>query len=208
MQRFFNILLVLAACGGPPYFWSDEYARTHPESADLVASSLTQGCPVEGATAGHLRKSFGRPEIVPTAKTTFAQWRFKLDDSSTLELSVQGDTVVQWDVAGRPSSRIAQPNYSWSLAQSEGFPRRVIRYLRAHPNTSSRTAFLMLRGCAAPGLPGPLLQAAWGPPSKIESSGDTTRWIYGFGVEGQHEIIILVSDTMRAFRSVHWNPSD
>jgi hypothetical protein len=200
---------MLAVCGGPPYYSSDEYARTHPASADLVATSLTQGCPVEGAPAAHLRKTFGRPVIrYADADSSSALWRFRLDAAATLELMVQGDTVVRWDVRGQPSARIAQRNYSWSYAQSKGFPRRVVEFLHANPDIGARTAFLLFRGCPAPGLPEQALRASWGPPSEIQTSGDTTRWIYGFGVEGQHDIILLVSDTVRAFRTVGWTPGD
>jgi hypothetical protein len=208
MRRSLNALVMLAACGGPPYYSSHEYARTHPATADLVATSLTQGCPVEGAPAEHLRKTFGPPVIRYAADSSSAMWRFGLDGASTLEVMVQGDTVVEWGVAGRPSPRIAQLNYSWSDSQAKGFPRRVIEYLSANPEVGSRTAFLLLRGCPAPGLSEQALQASWGTPSEIKSSGDTTRWIYGFGVEGQHDIIFLVSDTVRAFRTVGWTPGD
>jgi hypothetical protein len=208
MQRSFNLLIVLAACGGPPYYWSDELVRSHPATADLIFSSLTQGCPVEGAPAGHLRKSLGRPEIRYADDSASSRWRFKLDDASTLHMTVQGDTIVQWDVLGRPSSRIAQPNYSWSINQSETFPRRLLEYLDARPDIEPRDAFLLLRGCPALGVSREAIQASWGTPSKIMTGRDTTRLIYGFGVEGQHDIILLVSDTVRAFRSVHWNPGD
>jgi hypothetical protein len=209
MQRSFNVLMLLAAaCSGPPYFWSDEYAQTYPKTADLVASSLTQGCPVEGAPAGHLRKSLGRPKIHHAADSASSRWRFKLDDSSTLHMTVKNDTIVQWDVLGRPSSRIAQSNYSWSINQSKTFPRRLLEYLNAHPDIEPRHAFLLLRGCPALGVSREAIQASWGPPSRIEAGRDTTRLIYGFGVEGQHDIILLVSDTVRGFRSVHWHPGE
>ena len=207
-RRCLSALVIVAACSGPPYYWSDDYARTHPETADLVATSLTQGCPVEGAAAGHLRKSFGRPAIRYAGDSTSAVWRFRVDDASSLDVVVQGDTVVRWDVAGRPSSRIARANYAWSISQSEGFPRRLVEYLDANPDVGSRTAFLLLRGCPAPGLSGPALRASWGTPSEIKTAGDSTRWIYGFGGEGQHDIILLVSDTVRGFRSVGWTPGE
>ena len=199
--------MLVAACGGPPYYVSDELMPSHP-AIDLVVTSLTQGCPVEGAPAGHLRKSLGRPEIRRAADSSSSLWRFKLDDSSTLHMTVQSDTIVQWDVLGRPSSLIAQRNYSWSSDQSETFPRRLLEYLNAHPEIEPRIAFLLLRGCPALGASREAIQASWGTPSEIATGRDTTRLIYGFGVEGQHDIILLVSDTVRAFRSVRWHPGD
>jgi hypothetical protein len=172
-------------------------------------SSLTQGCPVEGAPAGHLRRSLGDPEIRYAGDSVSSRWRFKLDDASSLHMTVQGDTIVKWDVVGRPSSRIAKRNYSWTIEQSEAFPRRLLEYLNAHPDIEPRKAFLLLRGCPALDVSREAIQASWGTPSEIVVTGrDTTRLIYGFGVEGQHDIILLVSDTVRAFRSVHWNPGD
>ena len=173
-----------------------------------MASSLTQGCPVEGAPAGHLRKSLGRPEIHYAADSASSRWRFKLDNASTLHVTVQGDTIVQWDVLGRPTSRIAKSNYSWSINQSENFPRRLLEYLNAHPEIEARDAFLLLRGCPALGVSRDAIQASWGTPSEIVTGRDTTRLIYGFGVEGQHDIILLVSDTVRGFRSVRWHPGE
>jgi hypothetical protein len=205
VQRSLKLLVLLAACAGPPYYVSDELMPGHP-AADLVASSLTQGCPVEGAPAKHLRKSLGRPAIRHAADSSSSVWSFKLGNASTLQMAVQGDTIVQWDVSGQPSSRIAQPNYSWSIAQSENFPQRLLQYLDAHPEIKPRMAFLLLRGCPALGASRAAIQASWGTPSRIEADRDTTRLIYGFGGEGQHDIILIVADTVRGFRSVGWLP--
>jgi hypothetical protein len=194
---------LLGGCGGPPYYESaDEFARNHPAIADLAFMSMTQGCPIEGASAPHLRKSFGTPDMIPTGDSGSSRWRFKLDERSSLEILVNADTIISWDVAGRPSQRIAQGNYSWSISQAEGFPSRALEYLSTHPEVSSRTAFWMLRGCVAPGMPVEALRASWGNPSQMDSIADSVAWIYGYGVEGQHSIILLVADTIRAFRDV------
>jgi hypothetical protein len=205
------VLGFLGGCGGPPYYESaDEFARTHPATADLAFMSMTQGCPVEGASAPHLRKSFGAPHIIHTSDPGVSRWRFKLEERSSLEVLVSSDTIINWDIAGRPTKRIARDNYSWSISQAKGFPERAVKYLRNHPEVSSRSAFLMLRGCAAPGLSAEALRASWGLPSQIDSSADSAHWIYGYGVEGQHSTIMLVADTVRAYREVDpWlNSSD
>jgi hypothetical protein len=191
---------LLEACGSPAYCPCDEFARTHPATADLAFMSLTQGCPVKGGPAPHLRKSFGKPDIIPARDSVSSRWRFELDEHSSLEVLVEADTIVSWDVVGRPSQRIAQDNYFWSISQAEGFPARVIDYLKTHPATPPRTAFLLFRACPQPGLAATALRASWGQPSEIVRGADTTSWIYGYGVEGQHEIILLVGDTVRAFR--------
>lgn len=201
-------LILLVGCGGPPYYTSDAFADRHPGLGDMASMSLLQGCPVEGASASHLRKSYGTPVVTPVQDSASSEWRFRLDDRSSLDVLVHGDTVVRWDVSGRPSPRIAQRNYAWSQKLAKGFPDRAIEYLDAHPDLSPRTAFLILRACAVPGLSAQALRASWGMPSRLGTRGDTAHWIYGFGVEGQHDVILLVSDTVRAFRSVEWTPGE
>jgi hypothetical protein len=203
---FRNNLILLAACAGPRYEWLPGYARTHPETADLAENSLAQGCPVVGAPAWPLRESFGRPSIRPGAESGSAVWRFELDRASSLEAVTRGDTVVRWDVVGRPTRGVAKAPQRWSLAMSDGFPGRVVQYLAAHPATPPRTAFLLFRGCPEPGLIAEAIRGSWGEPAEIRHTADTTRWIYGFGVEGQHEIITVVGDRVYAYKRVDWEP--
>ena len=201
MNRVAGGLLLLAACARSGFQWPAAYARTHPETAYAAAASLTQGCPFVGAPAGGLSQVWGRPAIRLRRDSTIADWDYELRDGVMLTIAVQADTVVTWDVAGTPTARHARAHFAWSLAQARNFPARVAEYLVQQPQVEPRTAFLLFRGCPQPGLPAAAVGASWGAPSAVVASSDTTLWIYGYGVEGQHETIAIVADTVRAYQA-------
>jgi hypothetical protein len=123
-----------------------------------------------------------------------------VEDGVALDVLVEGDTVLRWNVVGMPTPRLARPHFAWSQAQARGFPQRVIEYLAERPEVEARTAFLLFRGCPQPGTPAVALRASWGAPTEVVVRPDTTLWVYGFGVEGQHESIAIVPDTVKAYR--------
>jgi hypothetical protein len=199
MSRFTGGLLLAAACAQATYEWPAAYSRTHPQTAYAAAASLRQGCPFVGAPASALNRVWGQPSIRPRGDSAAAVWEYRLKDEVRLEVTVQADTVVVWDVSGMPTARHALRHFAWSMNQARTFPARVTGYLAERADVEPRTAFMVMRACPQPGLPVPALAASWGAPTAVVARGDTTLWIYGYGVEGQHETIAIIADTVRSY---------
>ncbi len=141
-----------------------------------------------------------------SADTGGNQWRYRLGPSSTLVVSFERDSVAQWILTGQPTARIAEPNFSWSLNRRGGFPERVVSYLAGHHETLPRVAFAMYRACPAAGMTTAEVRASWGAPNQVGPASDATAviWTYGYGVEGQREVLTFVRDSLIEHRTAGW----
>jgi hypothetical protein len=167
--------------------------------------AIVQGCPEIGMSTAQLQTlaelNDMRMEI--NSAGSLASLHLRRSDLK-LQAELAEDTVRGWRVIGEPTPELAKPTAIWFRQGHRGFRKRVRAYVFSQRLSSVR-AYAVYRSCAVAGTTPADLRASWGEPARqiISMAADTTRLIYGYGVEGQYVEFIFVSDSLVLMREQH-----
>jgi hypothetical protein len=173
-----------------------------PPSQNLA---IVQGCPAIGMSAAQLQTlaELNDMRVEIDSARSLVSLHLRQPDL-TLQAELTEDTVRSWRVIGKPTPELAKPTAIWFRQGHRGFAKRVKAYVSSQRLSSAR-AYAVYRSCTVAGTTPADLQASWGEPARqiMSTVADTTRLIYGYGVEGQHVEFIFVSDSLVLMRERH-----
>lgn len=201
-------LLALTACAGAmrsERVW--DHIRAHPDLTYLAQQAIDRRCPYPGLSSASLRVAFGEPTAVDSGASSVQLTYVLKRPGPIIEVTLVGDTVAAWSANDRGIWRTvpAPPGgYDWPRARE----RPVNAYLEQHPTTTDAETYAMARACPQPGMPLQMVSAMWGSPTITDTvdrgDGPRTRFVYGFGIEGQSIQLEFRRGSLHLGRNCGW----
>ncbi len=178
---------------------AQSFGRRHPiqDAARWDAIALAQRCPLPGLNLRAIRRYWGRPDSISPGSTGEI-WFYHVKPGVRLAVSTRDSAILDWNVYDSVTAAIALPEAAWSLKRREGFPARVTTYLDGAHAAPPQVRYALYRSCPWPGMTEREVIASWGEPSRRSSSSESglVTLIYGFGVEGQHDVMTFHNDSL------------